>query len=51
MSHFPDDIAETAGRRVALGMNEDELKENKQVTEFVVKDLNNDPTLPFEDNR
>ena len=31
-------------------MNEMELKENKQVTEFVVKDLNADPSLPFEDN-
>jgi len=31
-------------------MNELELKENKQVTEFVVKDLNADPSLPFEDD-
>jgi len=50
VSHFPSDIETTAGRRVALGMNEDELKENKQVNEYVVKDLNVDPTLPFEDN-
>ena len=50
VSHFPADIDEFAGRRVALGMNEEELSQNKQVTEFVVKDLNADPTLPFEDN-
>jgi len=50
VSHFPKDIAEYAGRRVALGMNEGELSQNSQVTEFVVKDLNADPTLPFEDD-
>lgn len=50
VSHFPADVAEYAGRRVALGMNEQELSQNKQVSEFVVKDLNEDPTLPFEDN-
>ena len=50
VSHFPADVADYAGRRVALGMNGQELSENKQVSEFVVKDLNKDPTLPFEDN-
>ena len=50
VSHFPSDVAEYAGRRVALGMNEEELARNSQVTEFVVKDLNADPTLPFDDN-
>lgn len=50
VSHFPDDVASYAGRRVALGMNAVELSQNKQVTEYVVKDLNVDPTLPFEDN-
>eukprot|EP00555_Chaetoceros_dichaeta_P009067 CAMPEP_0198254210 /NCGR_PEP_ID=MMETSP1447-20131203/4555_1 /TAXON_ID=420782 /ORGANISM="Chaetoceros dichaeta, Strain CCMP1751" /LENGTH=234 /DNA_ID=CAMNT_0043940177 /DNA_START=162 /DNA_END=866 /DNA_ORIENTATION=- len=50
VSHFPEDVAEYTGRRVALGMNKEELEENKQVNEFVVKDLNDDPTLPFEDN-
>lgn len=34
----------------ALGMNEDELKANKQVTEYVVHDLNLEPALPFPDN-
>lgn len=50
VSHFPDDVADYTGNRVALGMNREELEENKQVNEFVVKDLNEDPTLPFEDN-
>merc|ERR1712151_449717 len=34
----------------ALGMNEVELSQNKQVSGYVVKDLNEDPSLPFEDN-
>ena len=50
VSHFPTDIADFAGNRVALGMNEEELKNNGQVDSYVVKDLNEDPTLPFEDN-
>jgi len=50
VSHFPADVAESSGRRVALGMNEEELARNGQVTEYVVKDLNVDPRLPFEDN-
>ncbi|KAJ1448703.1 hypothetical protein M885DRAFT_538279 [Pelagophyceae sp. CCMP2097] len=48
VSHFPKDIQ--LGNAVALGMNEDELKENKQVDSYVVRDLNEDPTLPFPDN-
>jgi len=50
VSHFPADVADYTGKRVALGMNREELEQNKQVNEFVVKDLNKDPTLPFEDN-
>jgi len=50
VSHFPNDVADYTGKRVALGMNEEELKENKQVDEFVVQDLNVNPKLPFEDN-
>ena len=30
-------------------MNEDELKKNKILSDYVVKDLNEDPTLPYED--
>jgi len=49
VSHFPADISETAGRRVALGMNKEELSRNPQVDEFLVRDLNADPRLPFDD--
>jgi ubiquinone/menaquinone biosynthesis C-methylase UbiE len=31
-------------------MNEYELSQNPQLTSFVVKDLNSDPTLPFDDD-
>jgi len=50
VSHFPSDVADYTGKRVALGMNEEELKENSQVDEFVVQDLNANPTIPFPDN-
>jgi len=50
VSHFPTDVADYTGKRVALGMNEEELKENNQVDEFVVQDLNTNPVLPFPDN-
>lgn len=33
-----------------LGMNQDELARNKQLTEYSVRDLNSDPKLPYEDN-
>lgn len=38
-----------AGRIAAQGMNAEELKANPQLSDFVVKDLNADPQLPFED--
>jgi hypothetical protein len=31
-------------------MNEAELARNSQLTEYAVKDLNEDPKLPYEDN-
>ena len=33
-----------------MGMNKYELEQNKQLTEFVAKDLNVDPIFPFKDN-
>lgn len=33
-----------------MGMNEEELKRNSVLTDYDVKDLNEDPTLPYEDN-
>lgn len=34
---------------IGLGMNEEELAANPQLNSYVVKDLNSDPRLPFED--
>jgi len=48
VSHFPEDFK--GGNVVGLGMNEYELSQNKQIDSFVVKDLNEEPVLPFEDN-
>jgi SAM-dependent methyltransferase len=46
-SHMPPELA---WRRLAgLGLNEIELRENDQLTEFAVKDLNADPALPYGD--
>lgn len=47
VSHLPADVAYT--RVVGLGMNETELRENKQLDEWVVHDLNAGARLPFED--
>ena len=45
VSHF-----RVAPRRlVALGMNARELAANPQATEWLVRDLNTDPVLPFDD--
>ncbi len=46
-SHMPH---EPRGRRiVGLGMNEVEMRENPQLDEYVIHDLNQEPTLPFDD--
>jgi len=50
VSHFPSDVSDYTGKRVGLGMNGEELRENSQVDEFVVQDLNVNPMLPFPDN-
>ena len=47
VSHYPKDWK--SGKVVGLGMNSYELSQNPQLTEYVVKDLNADPTLPFAD--
>jgi SAM-dependent methyltransferase len=46
-SHMPPELAWT--RLSGLGMNEEELRANEQLTDFVIHDLNNDPVLPFGD--
>lgn len=47
ISHLPEDLP--LGRVSGLGMNEDELQQNKQLTDYAVKDLNVDPVLPYDD--
>jgi ubiquinone/menaquinone biosynthesis C-methylase UbiE len=49
ISHLPSDIR--YGRVAGVGMNQKELEANKQLTEFHVQDMNEQPTLSlFEDN-
>lgn len=44
-SHLPADVSY---RRVAgQGMNETELRQNPQLTEYTVQNLNQNPTLPY----
>ena len=47
ISHLPEDKA--LSRVAALGMNEEELKANARLDDFVVHDLNTSPELPFGD--
>jgi len=48
-SHIPGDLR--AREAVGLGLNENELRKNKVLSEAVIHDLNKDPYLPFPDNR
>lgn len=48
VSHFPAGYKQE--RIVGMGLNEEELKANKVLTEYIVQDLNTNPKLPFEDN-
>jgi len=48
-SHLPDQLG--ASEVVGLGLNENELKKNRALTQYVLHDLNRDPRLPFPDNR
>jgi len=48
VSHYPSEWK--GGNVVGLGMNEVELQQNKQLDSYVVKDLNKEPELPFDDN-
>jgi SAM-dependent methyltransferase len=45
-SHMPDGFK--PNRAVGLGLNADELKRNRQLTDNVLRDLNASPSLPFE---
>ena len=47
-SHYPTELK--AERVVGLGMNEDELADNPQLDKYVVHNLNQNPSLPYESN-
>jgi len=47
VSHYPTDRA--FGRVAGLGMNAVELERNPQLTDRTVRDLNQQPTLPYQD--
>jgi SAM-dependent methyltransferase len=46
-SHMPGELGWT--RLAGLGLNEVELRENDQLTECAVRDINADPVLPYGD--
>lgn len=48
VSHFPEDVK--FGKTVGLGMNRDELARNKQLSDYVVQNLNVNPVFPFKEN-
>ena len=51
ISHYPAGYEASDNLRISgLGMNEDELKKNPILTDYAVRDLNEDATLPYEDN-
>jgi hypothetical protein len=45
ISHLPEEVCYR--RVVGLGMNEEELKRNPRLDEYVVQNLNRNPELPF----
>ena len=47
-SHIPSEIH--LGKLTGLGLNEEELQANKQLSDYVIHDLNFNPKLPFNDN-
>jgi SAM-dependent methyltransferase len=47
-SHIPESLH--PAKVIGLGLNENELKRNKALSEYVIHDLNRDPRLPFPDN-
>lgn len=46
-SHIPEDVK--PGKLIGLGLNRNELSENKALDEFILHDLNEHPSLPFPD--
>ena len=50
VSHYPLEFPKVMKRISATGMNALELRANDQLTDFKPKNLNLDPTLPYQDN-
>ncbi len=48
VSHIPNTLTDC--QVTGLGLNKEELKANKLLSNFIVHDLNKDPALPFTDN-
>ncbi len=48
VSHIPNTLTDC--QVTGLGLNKEELKVNKLLSNFIVHDLNKDPALPFTDN-
>lgn len=46
-SHLPEGVR--AGDVVGLGLNEDEMADNPQLTSYLVHDVNREPRVPFRD--
>jgi len=46
-THWPED--HPRARIVGLGMNAAEMADNPQLSEYLLKDINADPSLPFDD--
>ena len=49
VSHYPK-TWKSGSKVVGLGMNDAELRQNPVLTEYVVKDLNQDPIIPFDND-
>jgi SAM-dependent methyltransferase len=48
-SHLPDELIRSGLSVTGLGMNAEEMRENSQLAQHVVHDLNQNPVLPFPD--
>lgn len=48
VSHLPENY--NPNSLTIMGMSQDEVDANQRATKRIVRDLNEDPTLPFEDN-
>ncbi|HEY8694918.1 MAG TPA: methyltransferase domain-containing protein [Chloroflexota bacterium] len=49
LSHLPEDVRARCRRVAGLGMNDEEMAANSQLTDHLIHNLNTDPHLPYED--